>query len=709
MSGSLTIDDLRHALSDGATGSERGFAIAKGIATTLNRGEERDGRELVIRALDRRELFDKIPGLLDSLARHVGLYPYATGTSLSVQDQLALEYHRPEALVLRGQDVVFHREQSEVYQDLVAGQSVVLSAPTSFGKSIIIDALIAVGRYDTIVIIVPTIALIDETRRRLARFRPTYKIITHSSQVRENRSIFVLTQERVIDRVDIDEVDLLIIDEFYKLDGASGDLQRSMTLNHAFYKLSQKSSQLYFLGPSINEIPEGFGSRFNCVFRRTDYNTVVSQIHKIDWRPNRGNALVNLCKTLDEPTLIYCKSPNQAHDVARILLDAEIGTSQPALEAAASWVGREYHPDWSYVAALRRGIGLHHGSIPRALSQLNVAMFNERALRFLVCTSTLIEGVNTAAKNVVVYENKIAVNKLDFFTFNNIRGRSGRMFEHYVGNVYIFDEAPEEKFGVVDIPVFTQGDSAALGLLLQVDQADLTQRSVERLRYINAQSELSVETLRRNASVGPDDQIRLATSIRQNLRDWLPQLRWSGYPSSEQLKFICGLIFDYLIKKHYDGIASGPQLAFRIQQLRLSASTQALISTILQNDTAAKGEPDRAVRIALDFQRKWAMFHFPRLLMAVDSIQREVLTRAGGPAGSYGKYASDVESLFLPAELVGLDEYGLPIQLGLKLRSHLHLGDGMDSAIASLRRLNVLRLSLSMFERKLIERVQEGL
>ena len=103
------------------------------------------------------------------------------------------------------------------------------------------------------------------------------------------------------------------------------------------------------------------------------------------------------------------------------------------------------------------------------------------------------------------------------------------------------------------------------------------------------------------------------------------------------------------------------------------------------------------------------MFHFPRLLNAVDTIQREVLTRAGRAAGSYSKYAFDVESLFLPAELVGLDEYGLLIQLGLKLRSHIRLGEGMDAAIASLRRLNVPQLSLSLFERRIIERVQEGL
>ena len=76
------------------------------------------------------------------------------------------------------------------------GQSVVnFSAPTSFGKSLVIDALIASGRYPNIVIIVPTIALIDETRRRLSRFRGTHKI-SRIDQPAVEANIFILTQER---------------------------------------------------------------------------------------------------------------------------------------------------------------------------------------------------------------------------------------------------------------------------------------------------------------------------------------------------------------------------------------------------------------------------------------------------------------------------------------------------------------------------------
>ena len=60
-------------------------------------------------------------------------------------------------------------------------------------------------------------------------------------------------------------------------------------------------------------------------------------------------------------------------------------------------------------------------------------------------------------------------------------------------------------------------------------------------------------------------------------------------------------------------------------------------------------------------------------------------------------------------ELVGLDEYGLPVQLGMKLGGQLRLGEGMDSAIASLRALRSDDIRLTEFERYLLRHVQNRL
>ncbi|MCP5821762.1 hypothetical protein NL352_30710, partial [Klebsiella pneumoniae] len=76
------------------------------------------------------------------------------------------------------------------------------------------------------------------------------------------------------------------------------------------------------------------------------------------------------------------------------------------------------------------GIAYHHAQLPRAVASLIVDLFNSSKINILICTSTLIEGVNTNAKNIVIYDDCITKRtKLDMFTFNNIAGRSGRMFE----------------------------------------------------------------------------------------------------------------------------------------------------------------------------------------------------------------------------------------------------------------------------------------
>ena len=91
-----------------------------------------------------------------------------------------------------------------------------------------------------------------------------------------------------------------------------------------------------------------------------------------------------------------------------------------------------------------------------------IRAFEEGKLKALLCTSTLIEGVNTSAKNVVVYDSKLNRKSLDFFTFNNIRGRSGRMFRHFVGNIFVFDAPPQEELPFVDMPAINPGDELHL-------------------------------------------------------------------------------------------------------------------------------------------------------------------------------------------------------------------------------------------------------
>ena len=193
----------------------------------------------------------------------------------------------------------------------------------------------------------------------------------------------------------------------------------------------------------MRQIPEGLEERFRCPFFPTTYATVASDLIRFNKSGADLQTLCELVKSLQgDPTLIFCKSPNSTNQVAKALLDAGVTEVTNDADAAASWMEKEFHPDWVLPRSMKRRIGIHHGRLPRSLGQYVVRAFNDGRIGVLICTSTLIEGVNTKAKNVIIFDNTIAKEKLDFFTFNNIRGRSGRMFEHFVGRVFLFHDPP---------------------------------------------------------------------------------------------------------------------------------------------------------------------------------------------------------------------------------------------------------------------------
>lgn len=700
----MNIETIKNQIASPKKLEANAFDILKAVSLLLNQTEfEKAAHELVLRLLDQKEHLQQYMPLLSAMVRKTGLFPYLDPDAISLPDRVAYEFHRPVTLTKNNensgmQDIVFHRAQANIFRHLMNGESVILSAPTSFGKSLIIDAVIATEKFNNIVIVVPTIALIDETRRRLVRFSKSYKIITHGTQKPSKKNVYVLTQERVVDNPNLNAVDFFVIDEFYKLH-PNIDESRAATLNHAFYKLSRMARQFYMLGPNIREIPDGFPERFECRFIRTDYTTVVSEMHSIRVpSADEEKKLSQLCSKLKEKTLIFCGSPGRARKVAQRLFEDLSEEGDITLQEASEWVGAQYHPDWIVAKALRAGIGVHHGRMPRALAQLAVRLFNEGKLRFLICTSTLIEGVNTKARNVVIYDNTIARKKYDHFTFNNIRGRSGRMFQHFIGHVYVFHPEPQEELPFIDIPMFSQDEeNTSEALLIQLEDADLKPRSSERLDRYKSQTLLDISVLKGNAGVPPDLQIRLANDIHENPGLFFPKLAWTGFPSYGQLVFLCEVIFKYFQNDlpRVGGIFTGKQLAYRLSRLPHD-SLRIQIERELSNDRTK--DIDDAVESVLDFLRQWPMHRFGKLAMTVDRIRNALASKEGYPVGDMSFYVTRVENLFLDADLIALDEYGIPIQLAEKLKNSLGSDGNLDKTLEKLKKLDITLLKLNNFE-----------
>jgi hypothetical protein len=589
----------------------------------------------------------------------------------------------------------------------MAGENVVLSAPTSFGKSAIIHGIIASKKFHNIVIVVPTLALIDETRRKMARHQG-YRVITQNSQRKGERNIFVLTPERVNERGDLGDTDFFIVDEFYKLGTRFRSDDRSTTLNLAFYKLWKTGAQFYMLGPSIDAISAGFTDSFRCKFLRMNYTTVVTDVEKITVAASqREAALLELLAKVRGPTIIYCSSPNSANDLARRLVEERQEKQVDELTDLADWLGEQYHPDWSLVKALRRGIGIHHGRIPRALAQAQIRLFDAGLLDFIICTSTMIEGVNTAAKNVIIWDNTLNREELDFFTFSNIKGRTGRMFRHFVGRVYVFDEPPQHQADLeVDIPVHEQNNTTPLELLMQMDEEDLKEESVARVADIPDHPIVTLDFARRFKDIDPMALHALADELLGLTGPAWARLVWNRFPTKEQLQRVTELMWEHLPSGRGGGVRSWKELASAINQARASRSLGKMVAWRLEN---FDGPTDDVIENTLDQYRTWVTFRFPRFLRVIDGLQREVARQRNRPAGDYRFFAAQLETFFLPTGVFALDEYGVPVQLAAKLSPIFHQPQDVDAVLSDLRRMNVEGLSLHPAERRMLEFAREGL
>lgn len=149
-----------------------------------------------------------------------------------------------------GQDepVTLHSEQSLVLKHLLDGDNLAVSAPTSFGKSLIIDAYIAIKKPKNVLILVPTIALTDETRRLSKKFSAEYKIVTTSEVELGEKNILVFPQERAIHYSDkLEQLDLLVVDEFYKASRVF-DKERSPALLKAHAQAGREGGTEILLG-----------------------------------------------------------------------------------------------------------------------------------------------------------------------------------------------------------------------------------------------------------------------------------------------------------------------------------------------------------------------------------------------------------------------------------------------------------------------------
>ncbi|MEO6909700.1 MAG: helicase-related protein, partial [Edaphobacter sp.] len=93
----------------------------------------------------------------------------------------------------------------------------------------------------------------------------------------------------------------------------------------------------------------------------------------------------------------------------------------------------------SVTQAARLGIFSHHGNTPQGIRlSVEVAM-KEGLAKFVICTSTLAQGVNLPLRYLIVSGTMQGVDRIKARDFHNLMGRAGRAGMHTEGTIIFSD------------------------------------------------------------------------------------------------------------------------------------------------------------------------------------------------------------------------------------------------------------------------------
>lgn len=664
------------------------FEACRNVNTLLSAGHESAARDELIQVLAAVEV-DGDAGyatLINRLARAVGLYPYIDEPTALWEERYVYEAFKAD--VGDADPVTLHLQQRVLLERLLRGENIAVSAPTSFGKSFVIDAFIAIQRPTNVVILVPTIALADESRRRLHRkFGDRYKIITTAEQQLGPANILILPQERSIGYMGrLQNVDILIVDEFYKASKAF-DKERAPSLVRSIVEFGRIAKQRYYLAPNISRLVKT-DLTVGLAFVKLDFNTVFLEKAELYREIGRDEArksatLLRILVEYDGKSLIYAGTYSNIDRVASLLIDALDTTDSALLGQFEKWLARNYEVNWKLTHLVAKGVGIHNGQLHRSLSQLQVRLFEEEdGLRQLISTSSIIEGVNTSAKNVILWSNKNGAARLNDFTYKNIVGRGGRMFKHFVGRIFILEAPPAEGETQLNL----EYPDELLGVVASGDAIiSYTAEQTEKIRAFEEQMSQFVgkDGLRylQSGGVLQSGDADLIVSIARDIR--INQSAWNG------LRFL-----------NSDNVNSWDRLLYQIIRLKpaawetswsryvafvkvLSKNWERTIPELLDDLSVY----DVGIEDFFKLERN-TTFKLAALVGDVQSIFNRI--HENNPV-DLSLAISRFSCAFLPRAVYQLEEYGLPRMLSRKIcRAGVvdleSIGD-VDEAIAAFRAL----------------------
>lgn len=326
---------------------------------------------------------------------------------------------------------------------------------------------------------------------------------------------------------------------------------RGKTFRIALYLLSKTVSEYYLAGPNLNQ--EHFGTGMRRFLKsnqitvkeinfeptlRIAVNAYTSKIEEkmpeclpdskniglIPYGTKKNDRIREVVSYIDNKkygkTLLYCNSPRKAAEYSVKLaskMDKDIYDAFPEnFKSFIQHIQKEYDIDhsvdeWSFVEVLKKGFGIHHGKLPKYIQQEILEQFNKGTFDVMFCTSTIVEGVNTDAQNMIILNASKGGEKLTPFDIKNIKGRAGRYYHCFVGRVFYMSK---------ELVEIENSESLSLDFVTYSDRPisiiDLDNADIQDLSFQNKPAKIDREAIIKNFILPQEVFTKNRTISREN-------------------------------------------------------------------------------------------------------------------------------------------------------------------------------------------------
>lgn len=388
-------------------------------------------------------------------------------------------------------------KQIELYRDILQKNQIIYSAPTSYGKTTIclngfID-LLKIEKINTLLIIVPTKALINEYKKnvnRLIRENGLHIDVIESAynEFSKNKKIYIFTQERVLafftDNTRIADVDYILVDEAQAITYIKNN--RTPLLLKAL-SLFDHCPKIY-LTPFVKNFNENVMKKIDnnnkfkeCIVTGKESlvsnNKFIIDLYNHDkiiiydvtfnkqdiylsmsrqWEKGSDDCddFLNVLPFMekitgnDEKTIVFTTSKDKSMDWPKQLLKVcRPITLSKRMKALIKHLEQNIHKYFELINFLKHGIAFHNGYLDNYTKRQIEYIFVEEkeSIKYLFCTSTISQGVNFSAKNIFAFIGTFKSDnpQLDFI---NLLGRAARLKYNELGNLFLVKNTKTTKY-----------------------------------------------------------------------------------------------------------------------------------------------------------------------------------------------------------------------------------------------------------------------